>query len=100
MSRLDQYAQMKALLLDMENDLGLQALTAPEKVIIAAISQIRSTQPADGYVESSTIQAHRLCQTLTAPTFFRALAALRKKGILELPAERAKNLYRLNAEKI
>jgi hypothetical protein len=94
---IDQYAQLAAMLHSMEKDLGFRKMTKAEKAIVSAITSLQSASSADEFVASSDIQTHDLCDELAAPTFFRGLASLLDKGIIVLPAGRAKGLYRLNA---
>ena len=95
---IDQYAQLAAMLHDMEKDLGFQSMTNAEKAIVSSLTALQATKTENDYVASSDIQKHDLCVDIAAPTFFRALAALLKKGVIILPSGRAKGLYRLNAD--
>ena len=95
MSRLDQYAQLAAMLHDMEKDLGLEDLTKAEKSVLSAIKTIQPLSDNETFVSSARIQKHSLCSDMPAPTFFRALAVLLERKIITLPEGRSKGLYRL-----
>lgn len=98
MALIDQYAQLAAMLHDMEKDLGFQHLSKAEKAIVSAITALQGVASSGAYIASADIQKHNLCAELAAPTFFRGLAALLKKGVIVLPDGRAKGLYRLNTQ--
>lgn len=97
MALIDQYAQLAAMLHDMEKDLGFQHLSKAEKAIVSSVTALQAAAAKDAFIASSDVQKHDLCVGLAAPTFFRGLAALLKKGVIVLPDGRAKGLYRLNA---
>lgn len=95
MNNLERYAQLRSVLRDMEDDIGLSDNTVAEKNIISAIAQLQADRGSDGFVASKEIKAHKLCSDIPNPSFFRALKNLLILGLLTLPANRKKGLYRL-----
>lgn len=96
MNDFERYAQLRSVLNDMEDDIGLSDNTVAEKNIISALAQLQSDKGSDGFVASKEIKAHRLCSDIPNPSFFRALKNLLSLGLLTLPANRKKGLYRLD----
>lgn len=97
MKDLERYAQLRRVLRDMEDDIGLSDYTVTEKNIISALAQLQTNKGFDCYVASKKIKAHQLCCDISNPSFFRALKNLLRRGLLTLPADRKKGLYRLKA---
>lgn len=95
MNDFERYAQLRSVLRDMEDDIGLSDNTVAEKNIISAIAQLQSDRGSDGFVASKEIKAHKLCSDIPNPSFFRALKNLLILGLVTLPANRKKGLYRL-----
>jgi hypothetical protein len=95
MSKLDKYAELRAILYEMEGDIGLADSTSSEKNILSAIAQLQNRAPSRRFVQSSEIKTHPLCAQMPNPSFFRALKKLLDDGSLSLPADRKKGLYRL-----
>ena len=95
MNNLERYAQLRSILRDMEDDIGLSDNTLAEKNIISALAQLQSEESSSGFVASRKIKAHRLCSDIPNPSFFRALKNLVRCGFFTLPADRKKGLYRL-----
>ena len=95
MNNLERYAQLRSILRDMEEDIGLSDNTFAEKNIISALAQLQAADSFKGFVASREIKAHRLCSNIPNPSFFRALKQLVETGLLTLPANRKKGLYRL-----
>jgi hypothetical protein len=95
MKDLKRYAQLRRVLRDMEDDIGLSDYTVTEKNIISALAQLQSDKDSEEFVASKEIKAHKLCSDIPNPSFFRALKNLLSCGHLALPANRKKGLYRL-----
>lgn len=95
MSKLDRYADLRAVLHAMEEDIGLADSTYAEKNILSAIAQLQNRKPSGAFVQSSEIKTHPLCAQIPDPSFFRALKKLLDHGNLSLPENRKKGLYRL-----
>lgn len=100
MALINQYAQMKLMLREMEKDLGLEQMSRAEKAILSALCALQAGTDNDTFIASSAIKNHPLCSDLAAPTFFRGLAALLENGTIMLPVGRAKGLYRLAARMV
>ena len=79
----------------MEVDLGLNELSASEKVIMACLAQSAENCEKDSFIASKDVQKQSLCRHIPAPTFFRALSSLLARGLIELPENRSKGLYRI-----
>lgn len=95
MSQLEQYAALHSMLHNMEKDLGLTNLTAAEKAVLSAVTQLQGALSDTEFVSSRAIKNHDLCAHLPNPTFFRALARLLERRFIYLPDGRSKGLYRL-----
>jgi len=98
LSRLDRYAELRAVLHAMEKDIGLGYNTSTEKNILSAIAQLQNMAPSGAFVQSSKIKTHPLCAQIPDPSFFRALKKLLDHGDISLPADRKKGLYRLEVK--
>ena len=96
MKKLQSYSSLIAVLKQMEADLGLCELTEAERLVVAAISSLQEKLDASEYVPSKAIMKHELCAKIPAPTFFRALKELLRRGSLSMPEGRKKGLYRLS----
>ncbi|MDB2668343.1 hypothetical protein N9Y74_00490 [Alphaproteobacteria bacterium] len=97
MSKLDSYADLRAVLHAMEEDIGLGGTTYAEKSILAAVVQLQNKAPTGAFVQSSEIKTYPLCAQISNPSYFRALKKLLDDGTLSLPMNRKKGLYRLGA---
>jgi len=95
MKDLERYAQLRRVLRDMEDDIGLSDYTVTEKNIISALAHLQADRDSEEFVASKEIKAHKLCSDIPNPSFFRALKNLLSCGHLALPADRKKGLYRL-----
>ena len=70
---------IKLILEEMEQDLGLEALSEVEKNVYLAAQALKSNI---GRVETKQIQAHSFTQNMSRPTFFRALKSIEAKGFI------------------
>ena len=95
MKNFESYAKLFSILRDMEEDIGLSENTVAEKNIISALAQLQAEKDSDEFVASKEIKAHKFCSDIPNPSFFRALKSLLSCGLLALPANRKKGLYRL-----
>ncbi|MDT8856611.1 hypothetical protein RNZ50_16595 [Paracoccaceae bacterium Fryx2] len=77
--KVERIAQLRELLLRMESELGLLGLTRFERDLLYAV---RSLAPDGGEVRSSALRRHKLVETMTQPTFHRALRELVDQGYL------------------
>ncbi len=73
-------AQLRELLLGMEQELGIGELSQNEKDVLYAI-QI-AFNSVNGVAKSDDIRNHMLLQKMTQPTFHRSLKALIDKGFV------------------
>eukprot|EP00919_Chromeraceae_sp_WS-2016_P043338 GHVR01103492.1.p1 GENE.GHVR01103492.1~~GHVR01103492.1.p1 ORF type:complete len:137 (-),score=8.52 GHVR01103492.1:286-696(-) len=89
MSEISKLTELRKLLLDMEQSMGLQNLSSVERDIYYAASDYAtsdhasSTGTGTGAVKTTTLRAHRLLAQVSRPTFFRGLKSLLGKGYLE-----------------
>ena len=90
---LKKLAQLKAVILGMEKDFGLDDLTEQERRILSAMSEIGTTD--DSLVSSKALRNSLYCIDLSAPTYHRALKALLDKQYLKPAEGRKTGLYRL-----
>ena len=72
---------IKLILEEMEQDLGLEALSEVEKNVYLAAQALKSSI---GRVETKQIQAHSFTQNMSRPTFFRALIPFSKLELYSL----------------
>ena len=73
-------AQLRALLLGMERDLGLGDLSQNEKDVFYAVQIVIAG--SDGVARSDDIKGHSLVFEMTQPTFHRSLKNLLDRGLL------------------
>ncbi|MBT6097991.1 MAG: hypothetical protein HN582_04030 [Marinovum sp.] len=73
-------AQLRALLLGMERDLGLGDLSQNEKDVFYAVQSVIAG--SDGVARSDDIKGHSLVFEMTQPTFHRSLKNLLDRGLL------------------
>ena len=84
--KLNGIASLRALLSDMETDLGLHELTGPQRDILYAASLLSS---GSGGVTTQALHKHSLVRGMTRSTFFRSLKSLSDSGYLVAKAGRA-----------
>ena len=71
---------LKRMLDDMEQDIGMAALSNVEKAVYLAAQDVKSS---DGLAETKLIIEHPFTQKMSRPTFFRALKAIETKGLIK-----------------
>ena len=76
---LEKLISLKILLEDMEQDLGLTALSSAEKSLYFAAQILKSDE---GIVETKQMMSHMFTQNISRPTFFRALSKIEAKGLI------------------
>ncbi|MCL6284479.1 hypothetical protein M3P21_13170 [Ruegeria sp. 2012CJ41-6] len=79
MMEISKLAELRKLLQSMERSLGLQELSPVERDVYYAASEISKS---DEEVRTVLLIEHSLLQTVSRPTFFRALKSLVNKGYL------------------
>jgi len=80
---LKKLAQLKAVILGMEKDFGLDDLTEQERRILSAMSEIGTGD--DSLVSSKAVRNSLYCADLSAPTYHRALKACSISSISNRP---------------
>jgi len=90
---LSRIAKLLELVTTMEEDLGLDRLSADERMMIYAISSIWSE--SRDIVRSAELKQHRLCRNFSNPTFYRTLKALLDKGYVARVGPRKTGGYQL-----
>jgi hypothetical protein len=96
MSEISKLTELRKLLLDMEQSMGLQNLSAVERDIYYAASDHATSTgkgTGTGTVKTTTLQEHRLLAQVSRPTFFRGLKSLLGKGYLEPCKESSRGCY-------
>lgn len=84
MSILIQLAQLRDVLHQMEHDLGLEGLNRKERDILLAFYANASRDEAHGFVSSTDrVRAHPTLESVSQPTFHRALRRLLERGLVE-----------------
>ncbi|MBT4235285.1 MAG: hypothetical protein HOD69_14385 [Marinovum sp.] len=73
-------AQLREIVMTMERDLGLIALSHNEKDVLYAVQSVLAD--SDGVAKSDEIRSHDLVQDMSQPTFHRALKSLLARGLL------------------
>ena len=77
---IDQIVTLRVMLDEMEQDIGLDKLSPPEKSIYLAAQAAKSK---DGLVHTRDILEHQLTRQISRPTFFRCLKAILDHGLLK-----------------
>jgi hypothetical protein len=81
MNKLSALFSLRCMLRDMERDIGLQELTAPEMDVFLAANALAGDEGEA--VASDQIQNHELASGLAQATYHRALRSLLNLGLLE-----------------
>ena len=79
MTQISKLTELRKLLLNMEHALGLQDLSPVERDIYYAASELSETHQE---VRTVGLIEHSLLESVSRPTFFRALKSLVSKGYL------------------
>jgi hypothetical protein len=79
LSRLSVYAELRKLLIVMEEDMGLDRLTRVERDMYHACTAIRAT---DGRFASHDLRTHPLMTGVAPATYHRALKRLIEVGFV------------------
>ncbi len=94
MSDISKLAELRKLLMGMEDTLGLQDLSSVERDIYYAASDISDCD--DGF-KTIGLMEHTLVTGISRPTFFRALKSLVQKGYLSHIEETSRGRYIVNS---
>jgi hypothetical protein len=81
MDAVGKIAQLKALLLEMEADIGLTSLSSNERDVLYAAVLAAAAEGA--VVHTRDMRDHPLTKAMSVPTFHRVLRALLDKGYLD-----------------
>jgi hypothetical protein len=81
MNKLSALFSLRCILRDMERDIGLQELTAPEMDVFLAANAMAGDEGAA--VTSDQIYSHKMASGLAQATYHRALRSLVGIGLLE-----------------
>jgi hypothetical protein len=79
MSEISKLAELRKLMLEMERSMGLQDLSAVERDIYYAATELSEARSG---VKTTNLLDHTLVVNVSRPTFFRALKSLVCKGYL------------------
>ena len=90
MTDVSKVAELRKLLLSMEDALGLEDLSAVERDIYYAASDL--SQSVTG-VRTTGLLSHDLVKNISRPTFFRALKSLVSKGYLSQSNASRRGVY-------
>lgn len=91
MNKLSTLSTLRSMLREMERDVGLQELTAPEMDVLLAASALAGDKREA--VTSDQIHHHELASGLAQATYHRALKSLLSRGLLETAKGYKTKLY-------
>ena len=91
---IEKLISLKVILKDMEEDLGLAPLSEFEKNTYLAAQALKSP---DSTVKTKQLRGHSFTQSMSRPTFFRALQALETKGLIARSGSKKTGLFMVNA---
>ncbi|MHC0052777.1 hypothetical protein [Actibacterium sp. D379-3] len=80
MDKMNAIFELRALLREMERDIGIDTLTQAEKDVFLAARNL--TRKVGDVVASDDIRSHELVRSLAQATYHRTLRALLKRGLL------------------
>ncbi len=91
MDKLSSIFRLREVLRQMEQDVGLDGLSAAERDVFLAAHSLTSAK-AD-IVKSVQIRSHDLVRPMAQATYHRALRALLKSGLLERAGDSKAKMY-------
>lgn len=97
MSEISKLAELRKMLLGMEQALGLEDLSAVERDLYYAASDLSDSHEG---LRTMGLLEHRLVAGMSRPTFFRALKSLVQKGYLSPCAASSRGRYVVNSPSI
>ncbi|MBF9035407.1 hypothetical protein HKCCE2091_14265 [Rhodobacterales bacterium HKCCE2091] len=84
MSMMVQLAHLRDVLHEMEQNLGFEGLTRKERDILLAFYANASLSEDFGFVSSTDrVRSHPTLESVSQPTFHRALRRLLERGMVE-----------------
>ena len=89
--RIRPIARLRAVLSEMEQDLGLEALTPGERDLLYAFVS-ESAAPGE-LVMTSSIRNNPILRDMSDPTVYRHISSLIDKGLLGLAPGRQRGAY-------
>ena len=94
MTEISKLAELRKLMQSMERTLGLEKLSPVERDIYYAAEELSKS---DQEVRTFGLIEHTLVQSVSRPTFFRALKSLVKKGYLSQSGSANRGRYIVHA---
>jgi len=94
MTEISKLAELRKLMQSMERTLGLESLSPVERDIYYAAEELSK---ADQEVRTYGLIEHTLVQSVSRPTFFRALKSLVEKGYLSQSGTANRGRYIVHA---
>ncbi|WP_254440692.1 hypothetical protein [Ruegeria sp. HKCCA6837] len=94
MTEISKLTELRKLMQSMERTLGLEKLSPVERDIYYAAEELSKS---DQEVRTFGLIEHTLVQSVSRPTFFRALKSLVEKGFLSQSGSANRGRYIVNA---
>lgn len=97
MSIMIQLAHLRDVLHQMEENLGFEGLTRKERDILLAFYANATPDETFGFVSSTDrVRAHPTLESVSQPTFHRALRRLIERGLVERPQGLPAGMYAIS----
>ena len=93
MSSIKNYATLRNLLHDMEDDLGFGDLSDTDKRVIATLVLLCTEPGANVHLDD--IRTHSLIASVPAPSLYRSFQMLIKKGLINKVGSARSGLYKV-----
>lgn len=101
MSMMVQLAHLRDVLHQMEQSLGFEGLTRKERDILLAFYANAASDASFGLISSTDrVRAHPTLESVSQPTFHRALRRLLERGLVERPEGLPAGMYAIPTEKL
>lgn len=97
MTDISKLAELRKLLLGMERAMGLEDLSAVERDIYYAATELACNNHG---VRTTGLLSHSLVESVSRPTFFRALKSLVNKGYLAQSSTSRRGVYMVNSPQV
>lgn len=95
-----QLAHLRDVLHQMEESLGFEGLTRKERDILLAFYANASSDDAFGLISSTDrVRAHPTLESVSQPTFHRALRRLLEQGLVKRPEGLPAGMYAIPLER-
>lgn len=89
------YTQMLKTVREMEQDMGLEKLSNPERLTLISIADAQSKNPDGAMLDAILTDTH--IAKMPPATFYRSLKSLRAKGLVRHVGSQRSGHYSLNA---